>query len=157
MTRVFFICACGAIILSAATASAATLTVDGGYLYTFNRAVSIDAPTIAATIDIKPESLQRTSHGEPVMAFIDLPSPFGPHDVEAGSIRMRGGEGSWISPEHVQITGHRLEARFGRSEVIELVSDVIAPDTVVLTVCGVIGTGAGDCPFEGTDTVRIVG
>ncbi|NPV07871.1 MAG: hypothetical protein HPY83_07915 [Anaerolineae bacterium] len=81
--------------MTAVTASAASLAVNGGCIQAFVIDVTVQLPTatstpactptatpeptaIAADLDLKPESLEKKSQGSPVTAFIELPPE---HDV----------------------------------------------------------------------------
>jgi signal peptidase I len=147
------------IVMGGLPSSAAYLKVDGGTIQAFS--LPAEFSPVGASVDIKPESLQKKSQGQPVKALIELPDPYRPDQVETNRLRLClrecpcGGEG--IQPEDTQVAGRRLKATFDRGAVIELVSDVVPPDTVTFTVSGILSGKDSDHSFAGSDTVNIVG
>jgi len=157
-------------LLVAATAvvgsTAALLRVNAGHLAVFT--FHVDLGPIAATVDIKPESLQKKSQGQPVMALIELPDGFDVQNIDVGSVRLclgtepcadgvapDGAPGA--KPEVSDADGDgipHLKITFDRGAVIALVVDLTAPSTVTFTVSGIVDPP--DRAFAGSDTVRLV-
>ena len=146
---------------SAILASAASLDVNGGTLQVFQ--YSLNQP-LGASVDIKPETLQLTSKGEPVLAFIELPAGYRVADIEPSSVRLCLGTepcphqglpitGAAKVGDHDGDGAPELKVTFDRAKVIELVRSLVAPTTATLTVSGT----ARDLSFRfwGTDTIRL--
>lgn len=146
-------------VLTAVTASAAVLEVGGGVLQVFRLRAEIDLSPLRATVDIKPETLEKKSEGNPVIAFIELPEGHDAGDIDVGSVRLcRGTEpcDGGVSPGGVppaRVVGGRLRVGFDRAAVLALVADVTPPATVTFTVSGRLSSGR---PFSGADSVMLV-
>lgn len=126
------------------------------------------APTpipVAATVDLKPESLGKKSKGQSVTVFIELPSGHDVAKIDVSSLRLCLGEslcgGSGVPADGKPKVGDAdddgvpdLKVTFDRADVIALVADVPAPATVTFAVTGVVAQP--DRTFVGTDTVRLV-
>jgi hypothetical protein len=157
-------------LLVAATAivgsAAALLRVNAGHLAVFT--LSVDLGPIPATVDIKPESLQKKSQGQPVMGLIELPDGFDVQNIDVGSVRLCLGDQpctDGVAPDGAPGAKPKLDdadgdtvadlkVSFDRGAVIALVADVTAPNTVTFTVSGIV-----DPPgraFAGSDTVKLV-
>jgi len=135
---------------------------------TFSVATSFEP--IAATVDIKPESLQKKSRGAPVIAFIELPSGSDASNIQPDSVRLCLGLGpgpcaDGLAPDgppgaKPKVGDHDgdgipdLKVTFDRAAVIALVADVTPPATVSFTVSGIVGPP--DLIFAGSDTVKLV-
>jgi hypothetical protein len=154
------------VVLAAVSASAAKLSVNGGTLQVFT--YPVDIGPIPASVDIKPESLQKKSRGAPVIAFIELPSGSDAGNVQPGSVRLCLGPGpcgDGVAPDgppgaKPKVGDHDgdgipdLKVTFDRAAVIALVADVTPPATVSFTVSGIV-----DPPsviLAGSDTVKLV-
>lgn len=143
------------------TAIAATLVVAPATLGIFFLPVTPPSP-IVATVDIKPESLQKRSHGASVLAFIELPSGFDVEDIAVATVRVCLGTdpcGTGGVPATNPKVGDTdadgipdLKVQFDRASVIALVANIPAPAVVTFTVSGFVGGSA----FTGSDTVRVV-
>ena len=157
-----------AVLCGATFGAAASLELDGGILQVFSYAVDIEIPPISAEVDIKPESLQKKSAGQPVIAFIELPPQYDVTDIDVGTVRLCLGtvpcDAGGVTPDGApgakpKVGDHDgdgiadLKISFGRCEVIALVSDIRTPATVTFTVSGKVGNYI----FAGSDTVRLVG
>jgi len=155
-----------AVLCGATFGAAASVELDGGILQVFSYAVDIEIPPISAEVDIKPESLQKKSAGQPVIAFIELPQEYDVTDIDVATVRLclgtapcAGGVASDGAPGATPEVGDHdgdgiadLKISFGRCEVIALVSDVPAPVVVTFTVSGKVGPYI----FAGSDTVRLI-
>ena len=103
-----------------------------------------EAFVVAASVDIKPESLQVKSEGEPVMAFVTLPEGLDAADVDAASIGLcLGTQPCTGGVPAVEVHQHdgpsSFRARFDQSAVIELVEGIPTPADVTFTVSGLVG------------------
>lgn len=143
------------------TAVAATLVVSPAKLGIFFLPVTPPSP-IVATVDIKPESLQKRSHGPSVLAFIELPPGFDVADIAVTTVRVCPGTepcGTVGVPATNPKVGDAdadgildLKVQFDRASVIALVASIPAPAVVTFTVSGFVGGSI----FAGRDTVRLV-
>ncbi len=152
-------------VLTALTASAAVLEVDGGVLQVFRLRAEIDLSPLRATVDIKPETLETKSEGNPVIAFIELPAGHDVGNIVASTVRLcRGTDfcangvvpGSAPPPRVGDADGDGvpdLRVSFDRAAVLALVADVTPPATATFTVSGRLFNGR---PFQGSDTVMLV-
>jgi len=146
-------------VLTALTASAAMLEVDGGVLQVFRFRAEIDLSPLRATVDIKPETLEKKSEGEPVIAFIELPERYDETEIDLSTVRLCLGTepcDDGVSPGGVppaRVVGGRLRVGFDRAAVLALVGDVAPPAAVTFTVSGRLASGR---PFSGSDTVNLV-
>jgi hypothetical protein len=155
------------VALAAVIGSAAHLTVRGGTIQVFS--FPVDLGPIPATVDIKPESLQKKSRGAPVTAFIQLPSGSDASNIQPDSVRLCLGAdpcpASGVAPDGAggakpKVGDHDgdgipdLKVTFDRAAVIALVADVTPPATLSFTISGIV-----DPPnliFAGSDTVKLV-
>jgi signal peptidase I len=150
-----------ALLATPASAAAALLAIHAATLSIFQYPVAIRP--LAASVDVKPESLGKRSSGEPVFAFVELPAGSDVRDVDVRSVRLCRG----VDPcaDGVPVTGKPkvgdadgdgvddLKLSFERARVIALVRDVRPPADVVFSVSGLVADAA---IFAGSDTVRIV-
>ena len=122
---------------------------------------------LAATVDIKPDALEKKSQGQPVTAYIELPSSYDVKNIDVSSIRLclgtapcgtggvppDGAPGAKPKVGDYDNDGIRdLKVTFDRIQVIALLADVTPPATVTLTVSGKVGSS----DFAGSDTVKLV-
>jgi hypothetical protein len=149
------------VVVGAAGAWAALIDVKPDHLAAFNLPANIPPP-VAATIDIKPESLQKKSQGQSVTVYIELPPGYDVHNIDVDSIRLCY-ETGWVArdgapgakPEVGDYDNDDipdLKVTFNRAEVISLVRGVTTPATVTFTVLGKVGEDG----FRGSDTVKLV-
>ena len=168
---------------SAVYGSAASLQVDGGTLQVFVYTVTIPsatpsptgtatatatpAPALLATVDVKPESLQKRSQGQPVTAFVELPAGHDVSQIDVDSVRLClgsdpcGSDGvppdgaPGAKPKVGDYDGDGvpdLKVTFDRAAVIALVEGVKPPATVTFTVSGDVGART----FAGGAAVKLV-
>jgi len=143
------------------TAIAATLAVAPSTLGIFFLPVTPPSPVVA-TVDIKPESLQKRSQGASVVAFIELPTGFDVAQIALATVRVCLGTdpcGTGGVPATNPKVGDAdadgipdLKVQFDRALVIALVANIPAPAVVTFTVSGFVGASI----FVGSDTVRLV-
>ena len=173
MRRRLLLLALIVVVASAVIASAASLTVDGGVIQAFVIRVTVPVPgPVPATVDIKPEGLQKRSKGQAVMVFIELPAGYEVKDIDLESVCLCQGEApctEQCSPgvrpdgppgakpkvgdyDHDGIPD--LKVTFDRADVIELVEGVTPPASVTFTVSGVVNPP--NRKFAGSDTVKLV-
>jgi len=143
-------------------------------LFSDSEAVSVSLgastgfPPVPATVDIKPESLQKKSRGAPVIAFIELPSGSDAGNIDVATVRLCLGPDpcdDGAAPDgppgaNPKVGDHDgdgipdLKVTFDRAAVIALVESVTPPATVSFTISGIV-----DPPnraFAGGDTVKLV-
>jgi hypothetical protein len=154
------------VALAAVVGSAAHLTVGGGTIQDWS--FPVDLGSIPASVDIRPESLQKKSRGAPVIAFIELPAGSDASNIQSASVRLCLGPSpcdDGAAPDgppgaKPKVGDHDgdgiadLKVTFDRAAVIALVADVTPPATVSFTVSGIV-----DPPghiFAGSDTVKLV-
>lgn len=143
------------------TAIAATLVVAPTTLGISFLPVTPPSP-IVATVDIKPESLQKRSHGPSVLAFIELPTGFDVADIAVATVRICPGTDPCgtggvpaTNPKVGDVDGDGvpdLKVQFDRASVIAMVASIPTPAVVTFTVSGFVGGST----FAGRDTVRLV-
>jgi len=151
------------VLVSSVAASAAAIDVDGGRLSVFH----LDVPPLAslrAHVDIRPDSLQVTSKGEPVMAFVELPSPYRVEDIDPSTIRLCRGKdpcaGGPAASGKAKVGDEDgdgvpdLKVSFDRAKVIGMVRDLVPPALLTLTVVG--GSRDGRFTFVGNDTIKLI-
>ena len=135
-----------------------------GNVFTAGRWATATPVPLPATIDIKPDSLQKRSQGQSVTAFIELPSGYSVEDIDVDTVRLcyekegcvtrDGAPGAKPKIGDYDTDGIAdLKVTFDRAAVIALVKEVTPPATVEFTVSGTIPEGV---TFEGKDTVNLV-
>lgn len=115
--------------------------------------VHMPKTSINATIDFDPDTLNRSSNGTWVVAYIELPDGYIPVDIDISSIRLEGTIPAEMRPyavgDHDKDGIPDLMVKFKRSDVINLLSD---GDSVPVHVTG----KAGSMLFEGVDVIRVI-
>jgi len=135
-------------------------TACGGNFYLFNgysscagpysnltQILHVVQPTIAATVDIDPNTLNLQSRGKWVTCYISFPADVNVVDVNSNSILLNGkikAEWNWVEEEE-QV----MMAKFSRSAV----QGILQPGTVELTVSGKLND---ETRFEGKDTITVI-
>jgi len=118
-------------------------------------------PTIGATVDINPDTLNLRSRGKWITAYIELPDGYDVGDIDVSSILLNGT--IRVDPEAPTTIGDYdsddipdLMVKFKLTEVVVLILNCIEPeekfDEAILTITGTIN----GIPFEGSDTIRII-
>ncbi|MHC4501169.1 MAG: choice-of-anchor Q domain-containing protein, partial [Planctomycetota bacterium] len=115
----------------------------GAYEYT---------PPIPAEINVKPKTLNLRSKGKSIACRIYLPEGYNIADIDPDSIFLEDEiPADWIwFYEDEQV----VMAKFSRPALQQLLADLGTPTTVELLVSGQLIDGT---PFEGTDTIRVIG
>ena len=96
-------------------------------------------------IEIKPETLNLTSKGL-FTAFIDLPEPLDEEDIDISTVVCEGAP----AVDAMMADDGKLIVKFDREDL----AGVSLGDAVELTVTGQLTNGT---PFEGSDTIRVIG
>lgn len=134
-----------------------TMYLDPSTLGVFRQHVVIPIPTLAAEVDLKPESLEKTADGVPVDAFIAIAGGRA-SEIVAQSVRLCRGfdpcTGGVAAVSARMVDGGMLMATFPRAEVAALVADVPPPQSVRFTVTGAVRAPAAQ--FSGGDDVLIL-
>lgn len=117
--------------------------------------------SIAATVDIDPDTLNPGSQGKFVTAYIELPEGHDVADIDVSTVTLEvvGVDGSVAAePSPTEVGDHDadtmsdLMVKFGRTAVLALLGSVGEHATVV--VAGELSSGER---FEGSDVVRLLG
>lgn len=115
--------------------------------------VHIPQTSVAATVDFDPDTLNKSSKGSWVVAYIEFPEGYQPADVDIASIRMEGSIPAETKPygigDHDQDGIADLMVKFKRNELIGLLS---AGDRVPVHVTGKVGAMS----FEGVDIIKVI-
>lgn len=113
-----------------------------------------EPPTMSATVDIDPDTLNLNSKGKWVTCYIELPEGYDVNDIDVGTVMLN--ETVPAEPKPTEIGDYDddgipdLMVKFDRSEV----KDILEPgDAVPITVTGALTDGPS---FEGTDTIRVI-
>jgi len=102
-------------------------------------------PPISAEVDITPNTLNLQSKGNWITCQIRLPEDYNVTDIDPDSVFLE----DIIASESLQINGNVATAKFGRSEV----QDIIEVGEVELMISGELIDGT---IFEGSDTIRVI-
>ena len=115
--------------------------------------ISWVAEPVTATIDIDPDTLNLKSKRKWITAYIELREGYDVSDIDISTVRLDG---------EIQVELHQtkigdydadgvsdLMVRFDRQDVIALLS----AGEATLTITGKVN----ETPFEGTDTIRVIG
>lgn len=117
---------------------------------------------VVATVELKPDSLQKKSKGSPTTVFIELPAGYDVAEIDVGTLRLCLGTdlcSDGVAAEGKPKVGDAdgdgipdLKVTFDRAEVILLVEDVPAPNVVTFTVSGLVAAYL----FAGQDDIWLV-
>lgn len=149
--------------------STSALDVNGGTIQFFNFDVNIEIPFVSAAVDIKPETLQLKSQGQPVNVFIELPPGYSPEKILPDTIRLSydlNGNGKFEENESIPAESvNRMRSddydcdgipdvrvTFNRAAIIDLLETLVHLDNVTLTVTGRVA----DRNFVGSDTIKLL-
>jgi hypothetical protein len=109
---------------------------------------TLAAASIAAVVDIDPDTINLKSKGKWITAYIGLPEPYDAGDIDLDTIVLKKDEFE-VGAEYGEFESGRVKVKFPRAAV----QSVLEPGEVELTVLGELEDGT---PFEGTDTVRVI-
>ena len=124
-------------------------------------------PTITATIDVDPDTLNLRSKGQWITAYIQLPEGYNPEDIDATTILLNGTISPILDPKYGFVTNSSeylvdnngdvvLErmVKFDRAQVESFISSQgIGYGKASITVTGELVDGTS---FEGTDIIFVV-
>ena len=115
---------------------------------------SSKAVTLAATVDIKPETLNLNMNGRWITVHIGLPEGYNVTDIDQSTIRLEG----FISPEWSNFEDGRLMVKFDASSVIDYLWDQLyhmggRRGSIELRVAGQLMDGT---QFSGSDKITIM-
>ncbi|MHC4665429.1 MAG: choice-of-anchor Q domain-containing protein [Planctomycetota bacterium] len=129
------------------------LDIDGGPRVSGGR-IDIGADereaAIAATVALKPKSLNLNSNAKTISCDIRLPEAHSVRNIVVSSVRLSGE----IAPvwSTIDEDGLELLLKFDRAQVEPMPTGTGGENPVSLTVTGSLNDGAG---FEGTDTIGV--
>ena len=108
------------------------------------------AVVLEATVDCVPDTLNLKSKGKWITCYIELPEDYEVEDIDVSMVQLSHGE-SGVSAAWGDVQDGVLMVKFDRSDV----QDMLDPgDEVEVTVLGELLDGT---PFEGSDTIRVIG
>jgi hypothetical protein len=148
------------LVAGAPPAAAARLGPVSSTLAMFVYEVAI-AP-IGATVDLKPESLERRGTGVPMTAIVELPTGSDVALIDPRTVRLCVAPGPCA--QGAPVTGkpkvgdadgdgmRDLKVAFDRSRVLALVDQLMPPVDVAFAISGLVGAEH----FVGVDVVRLV-
>jgi hypothetical protein len=158
--RALAVAAC-VLLVAAPPILGAVLRLDGGSLTVFS--VTPSLPIVAASVEIRPETLARHDQGPRVSVLIEAPDgAFDVRTIVPESIRLcldgplcdTGAAGARPRVGDADHDGIRdLTVAFSRSDVLALVADLPAPADITVVVSAVLRNGKA---LSGTDVVRVV-
>ncbi len=112
----------------------------------------VEPPTIEATVDIDPDTLNLQSKGQWIACYIKLPEDYDVDDIDVGSILLE----YLLEVQHSDVQDDMLMVKFDSQDVmayVELVLEIELPADVTLMVTGEL---TDRTPFEGSDTIRVI-
>ncbi|MEN8263006.1 MAG: CARDB domain-containing protein [Nitrospirota bacterium] len=115
--------------------------------------IHLPVDSITATIDFRPRTLNKSSHGRWVMVFIELPQGYDVSNIDRSTILLEETIPAMPWPYRIGDRDHDgnrdLMLKFRRGDVINVLPE---GDEVPVTVTGTVGTTT----FEGVDTIRVL-
>jgi prenyltransferase beta subunit len=115
--------------------------------------IHIPVNSIPADIELRPRTLNKSSNGRWVVAYIELPQGYDVHDIDRSSILLEGSIPPRPHPYRIGDHDHDgipdLMVKFDRTDVINILPE---GDEVPVTVSGTVGSTA----FEGIDSIRVI-
>jgi len=113
----------------------------------------IEIPPVVATLDTNPDTLNLRSEGRWITSYIELADDYNPRDIDISTVRLN----AEIPAElHLAEIGDNdedgildLMVKFNRAQVVAL----LGVGEATLTITGEVD----DKPFEGSDTIRVIG
>ncbi len=107
-----------------------------------------------ATIDIDPDTLNLTSKGRWITAYIELPAGYNVADIDVSTLRLNGSVQAELKPSSIGDEDNDgivdLMAKFDRAAVEDLLE---VGENVEITVSGSLSDGA---QFAGIDIIRVI-
>jgi parallel beta-helix repeat protein/predicted outer membrane repeat protein len=107
-------------------------------------------PALEAVVNIRPNTLNLRGKGKSFICRISLPEGYSVADIDPDSILLE----DEIEPERVWLLRRFAVAKFSRPALQGLLTDIETPTTIELLVSGQLNDAT---PFEGTDTIRVIG
>ena len=118
-------------------------------------AIEVVSPTVPATVDIDPDTLNLKSNGQWITAYITLPEGYSVEDIDVNSVELR--HDSWVnSTVWGEVQDGVLMVKFDRASLRDYLGEVDVDDgdkfnDITLTITGIV---AGTL-FEGSDTITV--
>jgi len=115
--------------------------------------------TLAAAVNIGPDTLNLKSQGQMITCYIELPEGFNPEDIDFSTTMLNDTVPAELEPTEIgDYDGDDIIERmvkFNRQAVINYLVGlgVQHKDEVILTIAGTLNDGT---PFEGKDTLRVI-
>lgn len=112
--------------------------------------VGFSMPTIPATIDFDPDTLNLKSKGKFITCYIELPEGYDVNDIDVDTILLE----DVIEVQNSDVQDSVLMVKFDKQDVIYYIENIlgITSDDVTLTVTGEVA----EILFEGSDTIRVI-
>jgi parallel beta-helix repeat protein len=118
-------------------------------------------PTIKATVDFEPDTLNLRSKGKLVTCYIELPDGNDVANINVSTIKLNGTVSAELKPTAIGDYDNDaipdLMVKFDRTKVMEYILNSVSMTgkfvTVTLAITGKLNDGT---PFQGTDTIRII-
>jgi len=115
-------------------------------------------PTVPATVDINPDTLNLKSNGQWITAYITLPEAYSVGDVDVATVELVHNDVVVDAADWGEVQGGVLMVKFDRIALRDYLGAADLSDgdkfyDVTLTVTGKLLNGQ---PFEGSDTIVVI-
>lgn len=118
-------------------------------------------PTIKATVDFEPDTLNLRSKGKLVTCYIELPEGYNIANINVTTIKLNATVSAESKPTTIGDYDNDaipdLMVKFDRTKVMKYIQNSVSETgkfvTVTLTITGKLNDGT---PFQGSNTIRII-
>ena len=134
---------------------------DGSHEVWLIKLAGTGTPTIKATVDFQPDTLNLESKGKWVTCYVELPEGNDVANINVSTIKLNATVSAELKPTAIGDYDNDaisdLMVKFDRSKVVEYIQNSGSMTgkfvTVTLTITGKLDAGT---PFQGSDTIRII-